>query len=152
MPLSSDLLALLTLFNGQKTDLPDGVLHKDCVFRLNGRAYHDTLGRPISDPLVRLVGCGPAGYRFILAALRHAIDEPRASLHEGSAVEHVTADGTQVHARGTLSGTLRGTAGPFAAEFGLSARADAEGHVIELAATLGDADVELILLARVRRP
>ena len=105
MPLSSDLLALLTLFNGQKTDLPDGVLHKDCVFRLNGRAYHDTLGRPISDPLVRLVGCGPAGYRFILAALRHAIDEPRASLHEGSAVEHVTADGTRVHARGTLSGT-----------------------------------------------
>ncbi len=59
MPLSSDLLALLTLFNGQKTDLPDGVLHKDCVFRLNGRAYHETLGRPTSDPLVRLVGCGP---------------------------------------------------------------------------------------------
>ncbi len=64
----------------------------------------------------------------------------------------MTADGTRVHARGTLSGTLRGTAGPFAAEFGLSARADAEGHVVELAATLGDADVELIVLARMRRP
>ena len=54
MPLSTDLLALLSLFNRQKTDLPDGVLHKDCVFRLNGRAYHETLGRPAADPLVRL--------------------------------------------------------------------------------------------------
>ena len=151
MPLSSDLLTLLTLFNRQQTDLPDGVLRKDCVFRLNGRAYHETLGRPISDPLVRLVGCGPAGYRFILAALRHAIEEPRASLHEGSAVEDVTPDGTHVHARGTLAGTLRGTSGPFAAEFGLAAHADPDGHVVELAATLGDADVELILLARARR-
>jgi hypothetical protein len=151
MPLSSDLTVLLTLFNGQKTDLPDGVVHKDCVFRLNGRAYHETLGRTTSDPLVRLVGCGPAGYRFILAALRHAIQEPEAALHEGSIEEEGPAGGTRVHARGTLSGTLRGTHRAVAAEFGLAARADADGHVIELAATLGDADVELILAARTRR-
>jgi len=151
MPLSTDLLTLLSLFNRQKTDLPDGMLHKDCVFRLNGRAYHETLGRPAADPLVRLVGCGPAGYRFIVAALRHAIHEPRASLHEPSLVERIERAGTRVRARGTLSGTLRGTPGSVAAEFGLDAQADRTGKVVELAATLGDADVELILDARKRR-
>ena len=37
-------------FNRGSLDLPDGVLHKDAVFRLNGRAYDETLGRPITDP------------------------------------------------------------------------------------------------------
>ena len=151
MPLSTDLLALVSLFNRQKMDLPDGVLHKDCVFRLNGRAYHETLGRPVTDPIVRLVGCGPAGYRFLLTALRHAIHEPHASLHEPSLVERVGRQSTRVQARGTLSGTLRGTPGTVAAEFGLEAQADRTGKVVELAATIGDADLELILAARTRR-
>jgi hypothetical protein len=148
MPLHTDVLELVELFNRQKTDLPDAVLHRDCVFRLNGRAYHEHLGRPPDDPLVRLIGRGPAGYRFILAALRHAMHEPRVALHEASVVERPLHPGARLQARGTLSGRLRGAERRFSAEFSIEVLASREGQVAEMAATLGDADVEILLEAR----
>jgi hypothetical protein len=149
MPLTTDVLELVALFNGQKTDLPDGVLSKHCVFRLNGRAYHEHLGRPPDDPLVRLIGCGAAGYRFVLTAVRRAMHEPRIALHEGSIVEAPLEPGARLQARGTLSGRLRGgPEGPFAVEFLIEVFASADGQVGEMAATLGDADVEILLDAR----
>jgi hypothetical protein len=150
MPIRSDLLELVALFNRQKTDLPDGVLHKDCVFRLNGRAYHEHLGRSSADPLVRLIGCGPAGYRFVVAALRHAVLEPRVALHEATVRERTVATGADLQARGTLTGQLRGSTSPFSAEFLVEAAADRGGHVSEIAVTLGDPDVERLLAARGR--
>lgn len=150
MPLLTPLLELVTLFNRQKTDLPDGLLRKDCVFRLNARAYHEHLGRPPSDPLVRLVGCGPAGYRFVLAAVRYAVEQPRLTLREDTVVE-ASADGmATLRARGRIDGVLRGTEPPFAAEFSVIVHADAESRLRELAVTMGDADVELLLAARGR--
>src|SRR5438045_2651773 len=117
MPLQSDVVDLISLFNRQKSDLPDGLLHKDCVFRLNGRAYHEQLGRPPGDPLVRLVGCGAAGYRFILTALRYGMEEPRVALHDGS-IRHATdGDGSHLEARGNLTGTLRRRTDRFTSEF-----------------------------------
>jgi hypothetical protein len=148
MPLTADVLGLVALFNRQSTDLPDGVLHRNCVFRLNGRAYHEHLGRSPDDPLVRLVGRGPAGYRFIMAALRHAMHEPRVTLDEPSIAERTLDAGTRLQARGTLSGRLRGAERAFAAEFLIEVIAGSEGRIGEMAATLGDADVEFLLDAR----
>jgi hypothetical protein len=149
-PLTRQLVALATLFNRQTSDLPDDALHRDCVLRLNGRAYHEHMGRPPGDPLVRLVGCGPAGYRFILGALRYALGEPRLALDEPSVTEDDGAVGRRVRARGRVTGVLRGTTAPFAAECALELHGDPSGRIVEIDVTVGDADVEVILAARRR--
>jgi hypothetical protein len=146
--LTRHLLALAALFNRQSADLPDGVLRNDCVLRLNGRAYHEHLGRPPTDPLVRLVGCGPAGYRFVVSALRYALGQPRLALDEATVREDVVADGRRLHAVGRLTGVLRGTAVAFASECALDLSSDPEGRILEIGATAGDADVERIMAAR----
>lgn len=149
--MSFHLPSLISLFNAGKTDLPDGALHKNCVFRLNGRAYHEQLGRPASDPLVRLVGCGPAGYRFIVTALRYALPECRVVVYEEHAAARRRApDHVEVTRRAGLFGTLRGGHGPFRAECELVLREDVHGCIHELAVTMGDPDVELIMAARRR--
>jgi hypothetical protein len=71
---------LVALFNEGSLDVPDGLIAKTCVFRLNGVAYEDTMGRPVSDPLVRLVARGPAGYRLLSQALRYAAPDVRIRL------------------------------------------------------------------------
>jgi hypothetical protein len=141
--------SLISLFNAGKVDLPEGALHKNCVFRLNGRAYHEHLGWPPSDPLVRLIGCGPAGYRFILTALRYALPDARVTLRGDHATEHRQGrDEVEVCRRAELSGTLRGGHRIFRAECELTLREDLHGCIHEIAVTIGDPDLELILTAR----
>jgi hypothetical protein len=150
-PLAVRVLELVALFNRQTQDLPDGLLDKDCTFTLNGRAYHDHLGRPATDPIVRLVGCGSAGYRFLTTALRYAIATPRVMLDESSLTEAPDADQGQTFASdGVLSGTLRGDVEPCNAAFHLTVKAGAGGTVRQIAVLLGDADCERILAARRR--
>jgi hypothetical protein len=143
------LPSLVSLFNAGKTDLPDHALHKNCIFRLNGRAYHEHLGRPPGDPLVRLIGCCPAGYRFIVAALRYALPDARITLYGESASERRHGrDELAVSQRGGLSGTLRGGHQPFRAECDLTLHEDLHGCIHEIAVTMGDPDVELIMATR----
>ena len=147
--LASRLSELIDLFNAQKTDLPDGALHKDCVFRLNGRAYHEHLGRPPDDPLIRLIGCGPAGYRLLLGALRYAGGAPELRLHPNQVAEATRADhGAVLTARATLSGVLRTTHERFISECSVALSAEPSGAISEVAVTMGDADVEMLLIAR----
>jgi hypothetical protein len=149
-PLWTRVLELTALFNQQSADLPNRLLHDDCVFRLNGRAYHEQLGRPASDPLVRLIGRGPAGYRFLLTRLRYAMAHPRLALDEATMQEQEYPDGRIVNARGTLIGTLRAQEGSVSLPCAVSVRASADGWVHELAVLIGDADVERIMAARYR--
>ena len=143
------LTALVSLFNAGKADLPDGALQKNCIFRLNGRAYHEHLGRPPGDPLVRLIGCGPAGYRFILTALRYAMDRPRLEVHATHRSErHGVESAGLLTRRASLSGTLRGSEMPFTAECELTLLGDGSGAIREIAVTMGDPDVERIVQAR----
>jgi hypothetical protein len=142
---------LVSLFNTGKTDLPDGALHRNCVFRLNGRAYHEHLGRAPDDPLVRLVGCGPAGYRFIVTALRYAVSDAKVMLYDDHAVDQRRGKYAVEHTRfAELSGVLRGGCEPFHAECELVLREDLHGCIHEIAVTMGDPDVELLLAARRR--
>lgn len=150
MNLTSYLAELVALFNAQKTDLPGDAIHNNCVFRLNGRAYHETLGRPVDDPLIRLIGCGPAAYRLLLTALRYALTNPRVSLRRDGAAERQHRGESSMSARAVLYGELRGTAAPLRAECEVALSGDAQGHIHEIAVTMGDADVELITAARGR--
>ena len=149
-PLGPRIVELVSLFNAQKSDLPAAVVHNTCVFRLNGRAYHEHLGRPATDPLVRLIGCGPAGYRFLLTALRYAMTGPRLTLDQGTLDEQTSGKEHVISVRAVLSGMLRGEQEPFVAAGLITARAEADGQLRELAVMLGDADVERLLAARRR--
>ena len=151
MTVDTSLAALVSLFNAGKADLPDGALRRNCIFRLNGRAYHEHLGRPPGDPLVRLIGCGPAGYRFIQTALRYAMERPRLDLHGTHRSEGPGGESAGLlMRRASLSGTLRGSETPFTAECELTLLGDGSGAIREIAVTMGDPDVERIMQARQR--
>ena len=148
-PLCGQVADLVTLFNRQKQDLPERSLHKDCVFRLNGRAYHEQLGRPPTDPLIRLIGCGPAGYRLLVGALRYAAGAPELFVHADQLREVMHADRERtLTVRATLTGRFRHTHQTFNAECDLTVTADQSGSIREIAVTMGDPDVELLLAAR----
>lgn len=134
------------LFNEQKTDLPHMAIHKDCVFRLNGVAYHEQLGRPPTDPIVRLMGCGPAAYRLLLTGIRYAIDAPLLDDVVLGDEDDQLAHTASLHAN--LTGRLRGTGQPFVMMLQIVATANLDGQIREVAVTMGDADVELLLKAR----
>ena len=97
------LSSLVAFFGRGSLDLPDGTLTHDTVFRLNGVAYDNTLGRPVNDPLARLVGRGAGGYRFLVKALRFAL--PDARLEIGALVRTSLDTGCRLAGGGRLEGT-----------------------------------------------
>lgn len=129
-------------FNRGSLDLPDGMLHRDAVFRLNGRAYEDTLGRPVTDPLVRLVARGPGGYRLLVKALQYTLTSPEIALRNFEA-RHGLATG---HA--DLSGTLRDTGESWVSNADLVMTIDLDGHVTELAIQMHEGAVARLRQAR----
>lgn len=129
-------------FNRHSLDLPDGILHRDAVFRLNGRAYEDTLGRPSTDPLVRLVARGPGGYRLLAKALQYTLTAPEIALRNfevryGLATGHID-----------LSGQLRDTAEAWCSNADVAMTVDIDGHVTELAIQMDADRVERLQRAR----
>jgi hypothetical protein len=131
------LSALVELFGRGSLDLPDGVLTHDTSFSLNGVAYDATLGRPANDPLARLVGRGPGGYRFLLKALRFALPDARLAI---GVLERTSLDsGCRLAGGGQLAGTLRGSSATFSADVGLALTFDDIGRLIAIDTQL-DAD------------
>ena len=140
------LSALVALFDRGSLDLPDGMLTHDTVFSLNGLAYDAALGRPASDPLARLVGRGPGGYRFLLKALRFALPDVRLAI---GSLERTSLDtGCRLAGDGQLSGTLRGTGEAFTSDVGLTFTFDDIGRLIAIDAELDAAAVARIHAAR----
>lgn len=129
-------------FNRGSLDLLDGVLHRDAVFRLNGLAYEDTLGRPASDPLVRLVARGPGGYRLLVKALQYTLTSPDIALRDFE-VRHGLATGHL-----DLSGQLRDTGQPWVGNADLAMTIDIDGHVTELAIQMDEDCVARLRRAR----
>jgi hypothetical protein len=129
-------------FNRGSLDLPDGILHKDAVFRLNGRAYEDTLGRPATDPLVRLVARGPGGYRLLVKALQYTLTKPEIALRDfevrgGLATGHVD-----------LTGQLRDSGDGWESNADVAMTIDVDGRVTELAVQMDSDRVERLQRAR----
>jgi hypothetical protein len=143
--LQDRLSALVGLFDRGSLDLPDGLLTHGTVYRLNGVAYDDTLGRP-GDPLARLVGRGQGGYRFLLKALRFALPDARLAI---GALERTSLDaGCRLAGRGRLEGTLRGAGAPFAEDVELAFTFDDDGRLLAIDATLAPEQVARIQAAR----
>jgi hypothetical protein len=140
------LSGLLALFERGSLDLPEGVLTHDTVFRLNGMAYDESLGRPAHDPIARLAGRGAGGYRFLLKALRFAMPDARLSL---GALERVPfGSGCRLSGDGRLGGTLRGRGGPFDELFHAAFTFDDAGRLSAIEARLAPAALARIQAAR----
>ena len=140
------LSALLALFERGSLDLPDGVMTHDTVFRLNGVAYDESLGRPAHDPIARLAGRGPGGYRFLVKALRFAMPEARIAL--GSLERIAFGSGCRLAGDGRLAGRLRGRGGPFDEPFQAAFTFDDGGRLLSIDARLAPAALARIQAAR----
>ena len=139
------LSALVSLFGRGSLDLPDGVLTRDTVYRLNGVAYDESLGRP-GDPLARLVGRGPGGYRFLLKALRFALPDARLAI---GSLERTSLDGgCRLTGGARLAGTLRGTGEAFDEPCALALDYDADGRLAVIHVTMEPAQIARIQTAR----
>jgi hypothetical protein len=137
---------LVALFNRTSLDLPDGLFDRQTQFLLNGTPFEAMLGRSPSDPLVLMIARGPAGYRFAIKALQHAIPDARVEIGE-------VEDSGQAEACVVplwLSGQLRGTRSPVDVVVRVSVGATEAGTVTRADALIDPAMLEPIREARLR--
>jgi hypothetical protein len=140
------LSALVGLFDRGSLDLPDGTLTHDTIYRLNGAAYDAALSRPTGDPLARLVGRGPGGYRFLFKALRFALPDARLDV---GALERTSLDaGCRLAGPARLDGTLRGTGEAFSSDVQLAFTFDDLGRLTVIDVNLDPAQMARIQAAR----
>lgn len=132
----------MALVNRGSLDLPDDLLHRQATFRLNGVAYEDIMGRPVSDPLVRLVARGHGAYRLLLTALRYALTAPEVVLRDLS----VSRGLATAHAE--VSGTLRDTGEPWTTSADLALVVDVDGRITEIGVQMDPDAVSRVLRAR----
>jgi hypothetical protein len=130
-PLTAQLDQLIGLFNRRSLDLPDGLFDRRTQFLLNGKPFEAMLGRSAADPLVLMIARGPAGYRFAMKALQHAVPDPH--LERGEIEAFTKPETWMVPLR--LSGRLRGTDQPV--------ESVARAVVTAAAGAVTKADVEL---------
>ena len=101
---------VIALFNARALDLPDGFFDRKTQFVMNGAPFETLLGRAADDPLVLMLARGPAGYRFAIKALQHAIPDARV---ERGDIEDGGHARRSVRRRGCrLSGHVRGDGKP----------------------------------------
>ncbi len=138
---------LVALFNRRSEDLPDHLFDRHTQFLLNGVPFEQMLGRSPSDPLVLMLARGPAGYRFTLKALLHAIPDARI---ERGAIDLSTPGAPPATWQCWLSGHLRGTGEPLDSVFGVDFRLAPTGRVERAAVTIDEASLARIREARLR--
>lgn len=137
---------LVALFNRRSLDLPDGLFNRQTQFLLNGTPFEAMLGRAPEDPLVRMIARGPAGYRFVVKALQHAVPDVHVERRED--VLDGAGPGTcAVPLR--LSGRLRGSHQAIEAVLQVALVLDG-GTVTEANVGLDPALVPLLREARLR--
>ena len=137
---------LVALFNRKSLDLPDGLFDRQTQFLLNGTPFEAMLGRSPSDPLVLMIARGPAGYRFAIKALQHAIPDARVEIGELEDTGQAEACIVPLW----LSGQLRGTRSPVDVVVRVSVGATEAGSVTRADALIDPAMLEPIREARLR--
>ena len=135
---------VIECFNKRQLDLPDGFFDRKTQFVINGVAFETLLGKSPNDPLVLMLARGPAGFRFTMKALQHAI--PDAKVERGE----ITSGPQGLAVQLWLSGTLRGTAEAVNAVVPVSLRLASAGHVEIAEASVDEAILERIRQARLR--
>ncbi len=129
-------------FNRGSLDLPDRLLHRDATFRLNGTAYEDTLGRPATDPLVRLVSRGPGGYRLLARALQYALQRAEVAVRDFEITRGLATGYVD------LSGVLRDTSELWSTSADLAMTVDVDGQVTEVSVQIAGPSLERLRQAR----
>lgn len=143
--LADRLTRLTQAFNDASLDVPDGLFDRACVFRLNGIAYEETMGRPLSDPIVRMVARGAAAYRFLAQAVRYAIPDARVRIDNVTPPD--APPGALASGAATLEGTLR-NGDAFRARAAVAMMLGPAGQVQELAVLVDERHVAAIQDAR----
>lgn len=142
--LAERLAQLLDYAHRGSLDLPAGLIDRGCIFRLNGVAYDDGLGRPAGDPMARLVGRGPAAYRFVLQGMRYAMPDLAVRLDDLQGPE---LDGL-VTAVATLTGTVRGTDQRVESSVDVALVLDGRGRLTEVGVQVPESVVRALVSAR----
>jgi hypothetical protein len=135
---------LIALFNKKGMDLPAGLFDRTTQFLLNGAPYETLLGRSSSDPLILMLARGPAGYRFIVKALQHAV--PDAAVQRGDVVWEDSA--AACHVDLWLSGHLRGVGEPIETVVRVALALSADGCVQKAAAIVEEPVLDRLRDAR----
>jgi hypothetical protein len=135
---------VIEYFNRRKLDLPDGFFDRKTQFVINGAPFETLLSTAPNDPLVLMLARGPAGYRFTVKALQHAV--PDAKIERGDLI--TDGDPLAVTTRLWLSGELRGTGEKINTLIAVALRLTEAGLVDVAAATIEPATLEKIKEAR----
>jgi hypothetical protein len=135
----------IAYFNTRKLDLPDGFFDRKTQFVVNGATFESLLSSAPNDPLVLMLARGPAGYRFSVKALQHAV--PEAKLERGDVN---TAAAHTVVTKVWLSGNLRGTNQPVNVLVDVTLRMTPGGQVEVAEATVDPAVLQSLREARLK--
>lgn len=139
---------LIDRFNRGNLDLPDGFFDRRTQFRLNGTPFEAMLGRSPTDPLILMLTRGPAGYRFTLKAVRHAV--PDARLERGAVSVAEKEGRTVLRVQCWLSGHFRGAGEPVHDLVDVEIAVLPSGTVSVAAVTIADDRLAAIREARLR--
>lgn len=144
MELAEKLALLVQYFHRRSLDIPEGLISRHCVFKANGQSYEDTLGTPIADPLTRLLGQGPAAYRFLAQGLHYAMPDGTIQLEGLQGNGH----GGLVTGLATLRGTPRGASEPLSAGIDVALVTDGKGSLLEVGVQVAERILTALDLAR----
>lgn len=145
--LTPALAELVALFNRRSLDLPDGLFDRRTQFLLNDTPFEAMLGRSPLDPLVLMIARGPAGYRFAIKALQHAVPDARVEL---GTIDEDRQDGLRCTVPLWLSGHLRGTGGAVETVVHAALTSTGTGTVIRADARVDPSVLDSIRDARLR--
>jgi hypothetical protein len=138
---------LLALFNRRSMDIPDGLFDRRTQFLLNGTPFEAMLGRAADDPLVLMIARGPAGYRFAIKGLQHALPDARVQRVD---LEDSAATGEALVVALRLSGHLRGAGQPLDTVARVRLDLGTTGAVARAEAAVAPAVVDVLREARLR--
>ena len=135
---------VIAYFNARKMDLPDGFFERKTQFVINGAPFETLLGQSPTDPLILMLSRGPAGYRFTVTGLQHAVRN--AHIDRGD----ITTDGDpfKVKTQLWLSGQIRDTGEPINTVIDVGLKLSQSGSVDIAAAKMDEAMLEKIRQAR----
>ena len=139
---------LIALFNRQSLDLPDGLFDRRTQFVLNGAPFEEMLGRSSADPLVLMIARGPAGYRFAMKALQHAV--PDARVERSGSVDAGRGPQAAFTVPLRLTGHLRGSRDPIETVVSVAVVAGEADSVVRADAAVDPAALEPLRAARLR--
>ena len=135
---------VIAYFNARKMDLPDGFFDRKTQFVINGAPFETLLGQSPDDPLILMLSRGPAGYRFTVTGVQHAVQN--AHIDRGD----IATDGDPFKLQTALwlSGQLRDTGEPLNVMIDVTLKLTPSGSVEMAAAKMDEPTLEKIRQAR----